>query len=174
MTHTEIDTTKSNDNRNFLPSVASPTVTACFSDRILLPVLPAELPQELVARWEIDVYARFMRHLRCVPNSRMEIKILHAIQYVADVMDAPEEHIAKVLVDYGLRAPRLAFPASFLEYADGAILRGVMDIGGPSTSLLALKGHWDALGEDKLAAFKRPPVLRTPPMYARSIFEEKV
>lgn len=101
------------------------------------------------------VYARFMRHLRHVPNSRVEIKILSAIQFTADMLDHSDAHIAKILVEYGLRAPRLAFPADFLSYADQALLRDEWQIGGPSKDLHELRDYWNSIGEDKFAAFKK-------------------
>jgi hypothetical protein len=62
--------------------------------------------------------------------------------------------VSKLLVDLGLRAPRSAFPAEFLQYADQALLRSDWEIGGPSDGVLALKAYWDVSGEDKFAAFK--------------------
>lgn len=103
---------------------------------------------------EMAIYARFMRHLRHVPNSRMEIKILSAIQFTADMLDHSDAHIAKILVDQGLRAPRMAFPADFLTYMDQALMRSNMEIGAPSQGMKALKSFWDGIGEDKFAAFR--------------------
>lgn len=100
------------------------------------------------------VYARFMRHLYCVPNRRMEIKILSAIQFTADMLGHSDAHVSKILVDMGLRAPRMAFPAEFLRYADQALMRAPWDVGAPGAGLIELKQHWDTIGEDKFAAFK--------------------
>ncbi|MCC6598482.1 MAG: hypothetical protein IT559_06810 [Alphaproteobacteria bacterium] len=129
------------------------------SQAILLPLAPdAEQDQEM------EIYARFMRHLRLVPNSRMEIKALSAMQFTADLLNCSDAHVARVLVDLGLRAPRMAFPAEFLSYADGALMRSGWEVGGPSISLLALKNFWDENGEDKFAAFRGEyavPVSRT-------------
>lgn len=190
MTDTAIYTdNKANDNRmeqgvtagqalKGAGDVATPQAAAAspaqFSDRVLLPILPLALPTDMVAKWQVDVYARFMRHLRIVRHARMEIKILHAIQYVADVLDASDQHVAKVLVDFGLRAPRTAFPAGFVEYADGAIRRGRMDVEGPGESLMALRAHWDIVGEDPMtSAFRAPNVLRTAPAYIRNVLAEQ-
>ncbi len=121
------------------------------ASEILLPLPPDRNadPQDM------ELYARFMRYLRHVPNSRMEIKILSAIQFTADMSGYSDAHIAKILVDMGLRAPRMAFPASFLEFADNALMRPAWAVGGPTPSLQELKAHWDRIGEDKFAAFKR-------------------
>ena len=117
------------------------------------------LPPDKHKAAEMEIYARFMRHLRCVPNSRMEIKILSAIQFTADMLDLGDELIAKTLVDLGLRAPRAAFPATYLEHVDQSLLRTGWDVGGPARSSLLLKKHWDAIGEDCFAAYRREPVV---------------
>lgn len=127
-------TLKSNDNRD--------------ADRTVLPMPPQ-------GTMEMDLYARFMRHLRHVPSSRMDIKILSAIQFTADMMDISDALVAKILVDGGLRAPRGAFPALYLEHADRSLMRSGWDVGGPCASTLALKKHWDEIGEDRFAAFRR-------------------
>ena len=67
---------------------------------------------------EMEIYARFMRHLRMVPNSQIEIKVLSAIQFTADMLDIRDALVSKTLVDCGLRAPRKAFPAEYLEHVD--------------------------------------------------------
>lgn len=125
--------------------------TDLSDERIALPLPPASISD---AETEIDVYARFMRHLRHVPNNRIEIKILSAIQFTADMTDHSDAHVAKILVDFGLRAPRMAFPADFLRFADHSLLRSAFQVGGPSKSLLELQDHWHEVGEDRFAAFR--------------------
>ena len=82
------------------------------SNSIVLPLPPTSIYADAFA---MDVYARFMRQLRYVPTSRADIQILASIQYVADAMDIPDIQVTKLLVDLGLRAPRDAFPACYLE-----------------------------------------------------------
>lgn len=130
-------------------------------DRIALPIPPA--PHIGIApdnkpdtRFELEVYARFMRHLRDVPNSRMDIKILAAIGFTADMMDVGDAMVAKTLVDMGLRAPRRAFPHSFLEFADRTQQRSAWDHTSTAPdSLVALQTHWNAIGEDRFASASR-------------------
>ena len=112
------------------------------------------MPPEIEDAVNMEIYARFMGHLRHVPNSRMEIKILSAIQFTADMIDYTDAQVSKVLVDLGLRASRAAFPADFLKFADASLMRSGWEVGGPSASLYALKAHWDKSGEDKFAAFR--------------------
>lgn len=118
------------------------------------PQLPLP-PEDVRDNVNMEIYARFMGHLRHVPNSRMEIKILSAAQFTADMTNYTDAQIAKILVDLGLRAKRAAFPADFLEYADQALMRSGWDVGGPNEALLDLKAYWDRIGEDKFAGFKR-------------------
>ena len=119
-------------------------------DDIALP-----LPPELEDSGEMIVYARFMQHLRCVPNSRMSIKVLSAIQFTADMMDHSDAHISKLLVELGLRGPRMAFPAEFLTFADQSLIRDGWEVGGPSDALSELQSFWNEHNEDRFAAFKR-------------------
>lgn len=143
------NTLKANDNKN-APSPAITSTVASF-DSVILPVPPAETRDAM----ELEIYARFMRHVRLVPNSRMEIKILSAIQFTSDMMDLNDAIVAKTLADMGLRAPRRAFPESYLEHVDRSLMRSGWDIGGPCASSIEIKQHWDKIGEDRFAAFRR-------------------
>ena len=134
------------------------------SERILLPMPPK--PETLDCQAEHAVYAQFMRYLRCVPNSRVDIKILSSIQFTADILNYSDAHVAKLLVDLGLRAPRMAFPACFLSYADGALMRDRHDIYGPNEALLSLQIHWARVGEDQFAGVKRQYSLLDEAIYA--------
>ena len=119
------------------------------NERSLLPLPPLAAPMH-----EMVIYTHFMRHLRHVPTSKVELKILSAIQFTADVTGHSDAHVAKTLVDMGLRAARYAFPAEFLKYADQALMREGWEVGAPSAGLWALKDWWSQTGEDKFAAFQ--------------------
>lgn len=125
-------------------------LTPLNRDKIVLPLPPSADREH---RFEMEIYARFMRHLRNVPNSRMEIKILSAIQFTADMQDVGEALVAKTLVDLGLLAPRKAFPCEFLDFCDNMMMRkstGFKDAhSGPPPAVAALKEHWDAIGENR-------------------------
>lgn len=120
------------------------------TNKTILPVMPA---QDLSFD-DSSIYVRFIRHLRHVPSRRPEIKVLAAIQFTADILGHSDAHVSKVLVDFGLRAPRMAFPAEYLRFADRALMRPGWEVGGPTQALNELKAHWDGIGEDKFAAFK--------------------
>lgn len=122
------------------------------STRIVLPFPPEDAPH---LRQEMDIYVRFMRQLRSVPCSQDEIKILVAIQSVADMLAISDAFVARVLVDLGLRAPRLSFPESYLEHVDASLMRSTYHVCAASPALLELKQHWNSIGEDRLAAFRR-------------------
>lgn len=136
------ETIKANDN---------PVTTSLDLERIILPVPELDKLQKN----EMEIYARFMRHLRCVANSRMEIKILTAIQFTADMLDISDSEVTKTLVDFGLRAPRMAFPGDYLDHADNALMRDEWEIGAANAQLKDLRDHWHKTGEDKFAGFRR-------------------
>ena len=92
---------------------------------------------------EAAIYSRFVRYLRHVPNSRIDIKILSSIQFTADILGHSDAYVAKTLVDFGLRAPRMAFPSSFLSYVDASLQRVDHAVGGPSGAVLDLARRWD-------------------------------
>lgn len=106
--------------------------------RITLPHLNTSEARE--ERWII--YKHFMGHIRNVPVSRMEIKILSSIQFTADILQTSDAHVAKELIEMGLRAPRAAFPMEFLNYIDGSMMRNGWDIGAPSEAMKELHGQW--------------------------------
>ena len=112
-------------------------------------------PTDMKADFEMEVYARFMRHLRQVCNSRSDIRVLSSIQFVADMMDVSDALISKILVDLGLRAPRMAFPEAYLEFADNTLMREIHQSGSASLCLRELQNHWAETGDDRFAAFKR-------------------
>lgn len=115
-------------------------------DRITLPLPPTQVDE---MRFEMEVYARFMRHLRLVPGTRMDIKILSSIQFTADMMDHGDALVARILVDLGLRAPRRAFPVAFIDFIDKSAQRFAAGLGTPSQAAMALRQHWDRIGEDR-------------------------
>ena len=135
----------------------------CLTERVILPVPEVDADP----RTDMEIYARFMRHLRSVANSRMEIKVLTSIQFVADMMDLPDAQVAKTLVDMGLRAPRMAFPTEYLDHADSSLMRNDWDIGAANAALKSLQEHWNTIGEDKFAAFKKYYPTLVPDMFER-------
>lgn len=116
-------------------------------DDISLPLPPINSEK---LKFEMDVYARFMRHLRHVPSQRPEIKILSSIQFTADMMDIGDALVAKTLVDLGLRAPRKAFPLAFIDFVDKSLQRTSWEFGAPPTSVVVLQQHWKRTGESQV------------------------
>ena len=70
-------------------------------------------------------------------------------------MDLSDALVAKTLVDFGLRAPRTSFPAAYLEHVDDSLMRTGWELGAPSSSSIAVKKHWDGIGEDPFASIRR-------------------
>jgi hypothetical protein len=122
-------------------------------NRIILPLPPSLADED---RFEMEVYARFMRHLRLVPGTRMDIKILSSIQFTADMMDHGDALVAKILADLGLRAPRRAFPVAFIDFVDKSMQRFAIHMGTPAPAAMALKEHWDMIGEEEALEGLRP------------------
>lgn len=120
-------------------------------ENVFLPLPPLDGADGL----ELEVYARFMRHFRLVPNSRIEIKVLSAIQFTSDILDLNDALVSKMLADMGLRAPRRAFPSSYLDHVDRSLMRSGWETGAPCASSTDMKRFWDEIGEDKFAAFKK-------------------
>jgi hypothetical protein len=112
------------------------------------------LPPAMEAHGEMEIYARFMRHLRMLPQSCTEIKVLSAIQFTADMLDLNDAIVSKTLVDLGLRAPRRAFPAEYLRHVDESLMRSGWEVGAPTKASQDIRAHWDAIGEDKFAPFR--------------------
>lgn len=115
--------------------------------RVILP-LP---PEKAHYKYEMEAYAKFMRFLRTQPNSRMDIKVLTAIQSVAQNMEVEIDQVAKILVDLGLRAPRMAFPGQFLKFCDIALQRRALEYKSPQKSIRELYRHWMNIGDCKQA-----------------------
>ncbi len=111
---------------------------AQFETKITLPVLAEQYDMSEKAQ----IYRSFMHHLSQVPMSREEIKVLSAIQYTADMMGNSDAHIAKELVEMGLRAPRIAFPMEYLDFVDRAAMRNGWEIGGPTNAMMDLRHMW--------------------------------
>ena len=109
---------------------------------VVLPLVPSVRPTSVDCRIEMSVYARFMRHLRLVPNSAFDIKILSSIQFTADMLNLADDYVAKILVDCGLRAPRKSFPASFLRFADQHFTREEWNLDYPNNPLFDLRNFW--------------------------------
>jgi hypothetical protein len=126
-------------------------------ERVVLP-----LPDLNAESSDMEIYARFMRHMRLVPNTRMDIKILSAIQFTSDMMDMNDVLVAKSLANMGLRAPRRAFPTSYLEYLDDSLMRTGFEVGGPTQTALAMKDHWEAIGDSVSASYKGCEIVTDP------------
>ncbi len=131
--------------------------------RVSLPVPPLEACSKV----DMEIYAKFMRHLRHVANSREDIKVLSAIQFTADMMDMQDGEVAGVLVSMGLRSPRAALPAAFLESADNALMRDEWEAGAAGQAVRELRDHWNLIGEDRFAAFKRHYPTLTESLFTR-------
>jgi len=104
---------------------------------------------------EARICQKFVKHLRHVPSSRMAVKVLSSLQYTADMLGCSDAHVAKVLVDYGLRAPRAAFPETFLQHIDVSLQKEPYEMGAASYTYKELYAHWMRIGESPFMAIER-------------------
>lgn len=124
-----------------------------FEDtHILLPLPPLE-PTDTNAKYEMDIYVRFMRCLRSVSNLHREMAILTSLQFVADMMEVPLKEVVGILVDLGLRAPRTAFPESYVKLIDQSTMQDIYDVRLAHFPLRDLRHHWQSIGDDKFRSF---------------------
>ena len=126
-------------SQSLTPMPASRSVPAyTFIHDVILPIPPLDVQ----SGFEMDVYVRFMRHLREVPTTRVEIKILQAIQFTATMMRENEAFIAKLLVDMGLRAPKRAFPQGFIYFVVVQAAASTAFDYDTLSPALAMQQHW--------------------------------
>lgn len=95
-----------------------------------------------------EIYMAFTQSLRDTQNQSLERRILCAIHKAADRTGHSDAYITRVLVDMGLRAPRLALPSDFLDHADSNLLATHRFPIPLPESYRDLATHWGALGED--------------------------
>ena len=118
--------------------------SSCLDERIIWPMPPAP---DRIRPSEIDLYVRFMRHVRAAIITRPEMRVLSALQFVADVTGLEDSEVALQLVEMGLRAPRAAFPASFLAALDPIGHQAVFGGGAIGAGVADLLAHWKLIGE---------------------------
>ena len=105
-----------------------------------MPVPPADSSPDFV------YHQAFVHAMNRVENSSIALKLRQAIIDTADRTKTSPAHVARLLVDYGLRAPRHAFPDSFVDFVDSrpepklSVLRAAQDL-----DVLELKNFWQAL-----------------------------
>lgn len=110
------------------------------SEAVILPLPP--LPHKDDTRFDMEVYARFMRDLRQSNSRDLERAVYLSIQHTAELMDTSDALVAKILIDLGLRAPRSSFPETFLEFADDSLQRRAWESGSAPASLALLGAFW--------------------------------
>jgi|GEM_PF-2098744 len=86
-----------------------------------------------------------------------DIKILSAIHKTANLVGVGDTYIAKVLVDFGLCAPRSAFPEDFLDHIDNIRIRSEqVGVSLLSESYKKLVHYWTMTGEEPVAFTGNP------------------
>ena len=112
--------------------------------------------QSATDRFEHEIVQMFLHCYRGNVHHRGEIRILSSIHTVADVSGHGDAYIAKLLVDHGLRAPRLAFPQDFLDHVDQSCLRqGRANFSTVSATYKSLMDFWVRCGDDIFAFLRQ-------------------
>lgn len=73
-------------------------------------------PQE--GTHDATYYQTFVRSMNRVSVKKATDRIKQAIERTADACDTSPGHIARILVEYGLRAPKHVFPNDFVSFID--------------------------------------------------------
>lgn len=137
----------------------NPNINLKSNDNFAKADIHLPLPPEDHKTSEMEIYARFMRHLRLMPKGSAEIRVLSAIQFTSDMLDINEALVSKVLVALGLLAPRGAFPSEYVNFVNKSMSRTGWHIGAPTKEMTNLIFHWDKIGGDKFAAYRQSSVL---------------
>lgn len=83
-----------------------------MSQLYTMPVPPQEGTQDS------EFYQTFVRSMNRVSVKKATDRIRQAIERTADACDTSPAYIARILVEYGLRAPRHVFPNDFTSFID--------------------------------------------------------
>lgn len=128
-----------------------------FIDRLNSPdiALPkTHVPVQADSGNRYMIISHFFRCLRDAQHVRADVSILQSIQRTADITDNNDAYVAKVLVEAGLRAPRMAFPGEYLDHVTTALSRTSTQMGAANDADKDLHAHWMAIGDDPFAGFE--------------------
>jgi hypothetical protein len=92
----------------------SPIFTAARTPHYTMPVPPADNSAD------ITYYRAFVSEMGRAKQASVADKIRNSMEAAATRTGTSATHIARLLVDCGLRAPRHAFPDSFVSFVDNA------------------------------------------------------
>lgn len=109
-------------------------------------VLPLP-PENVEQKFEMEIYAHFMRYLRYQTHRLQDLRIYSAIFYTSGALRIDEDLVSKTLVDLGLRASRDAFPESYLNFCDHIRRRLPTEFQMSPKSVQNLQRHWASLGD---------------------------
>ena len=120
-------------------------------------------------RFEHEIVQMFLHCYEEKGHGRGEIRILSSIHAVADISGHGDAYIAKLLVDHGLRAPRMAFPQEFLDHVDQSCLRqGRANFSTLSSAYKSLMDFWVRCGDDIFAFVRQDYRRQAMPSFLRA------
>jgi len=105
---------------------------------------------------DMPYYQAFVHAMNRTQAANIAEKLRLAITATADTTRTSPAHIARMLVDYGLRAPRAAFPDSFVDYVESRPApKSFVPVTAVDTDVIALKDFWQTLLPAKASAEER-------------------
>jgi hypothetical protein len=105
---------------------------------------------------DLPYYQAFVHAMNRTKAASIAEKLRHAITLTADLTKTSPAHIARMLVDYGLRAPKAAFPDSFVDYVESRPApKSFVPLTATDTDVIALKDFWRTLLSAKATAEER-------------------
>jgi len=105
---------------------------------------------------DMPYYQAFVHAMNRTKAPSIAEKLRTAIALTAELTQTSPAHIARLLVDYGLRAPRNAFPDSFVDYVESRPApKSFVPVTAVDTDVIALKDFWQTLLAAKATAEER-------------------
>src|SRR5688572_33413892 len=105
-----------------------------------MPVPPADTSPDM------PYYRAFVHAMNRSKEPSIALKLRAAIEATAEMTKTSPAHIARMLVDYGLRAPRNAFPDSFVDYVESRPApKSFVPRVASDEDVAALKNFWQTL-----------------------------
>ncbi len=105
-----------------------------------MPVPPAPSSPDLA------YYQTFVHAMNRTKASSIAEKLRTAIELTAELAQTSPAHIARMLVDHGLRAPKNAFPDSFVDYVESRPApKSFVPLAAADADVAALRNFWQTL-----------------------------
>jgi hypothetical protein len=92
---------------------------------------------------DMPYYQAFVHAMNRTKAPSIAQRLREAIEATANTSKTSPAHIARMLVDYGLRAPRNAFPDSFVDYVESRPApQNLVERAASKGDVIELKNFW--------------------------------